>query len=173
LRHAVWKVTPLEGSETPKEERLSMSSNALLEDLSGEPAQFGLFNDVHCLRHGQTKLILEGFKYDPQRKLPLYLFDLQASDGSYVGQYHFAPGPSELVGDIGNAGGHVDPPYRNRGHSKNAIKALSALARRHGMDNFIISCGIENGAARRVLSQVGRELAMPHATLHFFEIPAQ
>jgi RimJ/RimL family protein N-acetyltransferase len=150
-----------------------MTVNALLEELPGEPAQFGLFDDVRHLAHGRTKLLLEGYKFDPERKLPLYLFNLQASDGSYVGQYHFTPGSPDLVGDVGNSGGHVDPPYRNRGHSKAAIKALSALARRHGMKNFIITCGMDNDAARHALAQVGKELAMPHATLHFFEIPAE
>jgi RimJ/RimL family protein N-acetyltransferase len=150
-----------------------MTMNARLEELAGEPAQFGLFDDVHGLSHGRTKLLLEGFKFDPERKLPLYLFNLQASDGSYVGQYHFTPGPLEVVGDVGNSGGHVDPPYRNRGHSKEAIKALGALAKRHGMENFIISCGIENSAARHGLAQVGKQLARQHATLYFFEIPAK
>ena len=150
-----------------------MTINARLEELAGEPAQSGLFGDVHRLRHGRTTLLLEGFKYDPQRKLPLYLFDLQASDGSYVGQYHFTPGPSALVGEIGNAGGHVDPPYRNRGHSKDALRALGALARRHGMDKFIITCDRENGAARHVLAQLGKEKAVQHASLYFFDIPAQ
>lgn len=150
-----------------------MSSSTFLEQLPGEPALFGLFDDVHGLGHGHTKLVLDGFKFDSKRKLPLYLFNLQAADGSVVGQYHFTPGAPDAVGDIGNSGGHVDPAYQNLGHSKEAIRALSTLAKRHGMENFIITCGRENSAARHALAQVGKELAKQHATLCFFEIPTQ
>lgn len=150
-----------------------MSSNTLLERLPGEPVLFGLFDDIHGLGHGHTKLILDGFKFDPKRKLPLYLFNLQAPDGSVVGQYHFTPGAPEVVGDIGNSGGYVDPAYQNRGHSKEAIRALGPLAKRHGMENFVITCGKENSAARHALEQLGNELPTQHATLCFFVIPAQ
>jgi RimJ/RimL family protein N-acetyltransferase len=150
-----------------------MSSNTLLEQLPGDPAMHGLFDNVHSLRHGHTKLVLDGFKFDPARKLPVYLFNLQTDDGAFVGQYQFTPGTLDIVGHIGNAGGYVDPAYQNRGHSKDAIKALGTLAKRHGMQSFIITCCRDNDAARSALQQVGKEMTTQHDELCFFEIPTQ
>lgn len=149
-----------------------MSTSTLVEQLSDAPPTHGLFDDVGSLRHGRTRLDLDGFRFDPMRKLPLYVFNLVNDDGMHVGQYHFAPGSPEAVGEIGNAGGYVDAAYRNRGHSKEAIKALGELARRHGMDSFIITCPKDNAAARKALDQVGVELANRDSKLCYYEIPA-
>lgn len=149
-----------------------MSTSTLVEQLSGAPSLHGLFDDVGSLRYGRTRLDLDGIRFDPMRKLPLYVFNLINDDGTHVGQYHFAPGTPEAVGEIGNAGGHVDAAHRDRGHSKEAIKALGELALRHGMDSFIITCPKDNAAARKALGQVGVEMANRDSRLCYYKIPA-
>jgi RimJ/RimL family protein N-acetyltransferase len=149
-----------------------MTVSASLQQLSGGPSSYGLFDDVNELQHGRTRLALDGYRYDPARKLPLYVFNLVADDGATVGQYHFAPGEPDRVGATGNAGGHVAPEYRNKGHSKDAVKALGTLARRHGMATFIITCPKSNGAARKALEQVGEEIDQQHEETCFYRIPS-
>lgn len=149
-----------------------MTTSRFVEQLSGAPSLHGLFEDVGSLRHGRTRLDLDGFRFDPTRKLPLYVFNLIDDDGTHVGQYHFAPGTPEVVGEIGNAGGYVAAAYRDRGHSKEAVKALGELALRHGMDSFIITCPQDNAAARKALDQVGVEMANRGGNMCFYDIPA-
>jgi RimJ/RimL family protein N-acetyltransferase len=149
-----------------------MTTSNLVEELSGAPSRHGLLEDIRSLHEGRTRLDLEGFRFDPIRNLPLYVFNLIDDDGALVGQYHFAPGAPEAVGEIGNAGGYVEAAYRNRGHSKEAIKALGELASRHGMDSFIITCPKDNDAARKALDQVGTNMANRDGDICFYEIPA-
>ncbi|MFC5550976.1 hypothetical protein [Massilia aerilata] len=149
-----------------------MTTSQFLEQLAGAPVAHGLFDKVGDLQHGRTRLDLESYQYDPVRKLPLYVFKLLADDGAVVGQYHFAPGDPDQVGEIGNAGGHVDAAYRDKGHSKDCIKALKSLAWRHGMASFIVTCPKSNGAARTALQQVGKEIDRQDGDMCFYEIPA-
>ena len=149
-----------------------MTVSRFLEQLPGAPVTHGLFDDVGNLQHGRTRLDLESYSYDPVRKLPVYVFKLLADDGAVVGQYHFAPGDPDQVGEIGNAGGHVDAAYRDQGHGKEGVKALGSLARRHGMASFIVTCPRTNDAARKGLQQVGKEIDRQHGDICYYEIPA-
>jgi RimJ/RimL family protein N-acetyltransferase len=149
-----------------------MTISRLVEKLSGTATLHGLFEDVGGLQHGRTRLNLDGFRFDPLRKLPLYVFNLINDDAINVGQCHFAPGAPGAVGEIGNAGGFVEAAYRNNGHSQEAIKALGELARRHGMTSFIITCPKGNDAARKALEHVGVELENRAGDVCFYEIPA-
>ena len=149
-----------------------MTSPAIVELLQGTPTSYGLYEDIGKLAHGRTKLDLEGFRFDPQRKLPLYLFNLINEKDEVVGAYHFTPGAPGEVGEVGNAGGHVAEAFRNNGHSQEAVKALGGVASRHGMTSFIITCPKDNMAARKALDYVGVERATGEGDLCFYDIPA-
>lgn len=149
-----------------------MTSPTTVEQLQGAPTSHGLYEDLGTLEHGRTKLDLGGYRFDPIRKLPLYLFNLINESGDIVGEYHFTPGEAGLVGEIGNAGGHVAEAFRNNGHSQEAIKALGGVASRHGMPSFIITCPKDNVAARKGLDNVGVELITGDGDICFYEIPA-
>ena len=149
-----------------------MTSPTSVEQLSGAPTSHGLFEDVGGLQHGRTRLDLEGFGFDSVRELPLYVFNLVNDDETIVGQYQFAPGAPEAVGEIGNAGGFVEAEFRNRGHSQDAVRALGMLALRHGMTTFIITCPKDNHSARKALNHVGADVADGAGNVCIYEIPA-
>lgn len=148
-----------------------MTTTTSVEQISGAPSSHGLFEDVSGLQHGRTRLDLEGFQFDSVRNLPLYVFNLVDDNEAVVGQYQFAPGLPEAVGEIGNAGGFVEAAYRNQGHSQDAVKALGMLALRHGMTSFIITCPRDNEPARKALDHVGAELADRAGNVCVYEIP--
>lgn len=148
-----------------------MTTTKEAQRLEGTPTSHGLYEDFGKLEHGGTKLNLKEFQFDSGRKLPLYVFSLSNETGDIVGEYHFAPGTPQQVGDIGNAGGHVDEAFRNRHHSQEAIMALGGVASRHGMNSFIITCPMDNAAARKGLGNVGIELENQGGTICYYQIP--
>jgi predicted acetyltransferase len=148
-----------------------MTKSLVIEELSGAPRLHGLFENVGTFQCGQTRLDIESFRFDSVRKLPFYVFNLINNDGAVVGQYQFAPGKPEAVGEVGHAGGSVDPAYRNRSHSQEAVKALGGLAKMHGMTSFLITCPKDNIAARKALDHVGVELKDRNENVCFYEIP--
>ncbi len=149
-----------------------MTTTTSVEPLDGAPGAHGLYEDIGRLEYGRTRLDLEGCSFDPVRKLPFYVFKLIDENDDVVGEYHFAPGAPEVVGEIGNAGGYVADQFRNRHHSQEAIKALAGVASRHGMSSFIITCPKDNAAARKGLGNVGTELSAGDGNICFYEIPA-
>ena len=147
-----------------------MTSPATTVALHCIPGSVGLIEDLPILSHGKIRLKLAGYRHDPERDLPLYLFDVVTESGEVAGQYHFTPGAEDRVGDIGNSGGHVDQSFRNRGLSSDAIRALKPLASLHGMQSFVITCGKDNGAAQTALRKLGVEY--PQEQLFKYRIPA-
>jgi tagatose 1,6-diphosphate aldolase len=148
-----------------------MGFMSVLETLGEEPESHGLFRDVGELRDGDVRLHFDGHKFDPARRLPLYLFNVENAQGEQIGQYHFTPGAPEVVGDKGNSGGFMHPPFKRKGYSRSTIKALAPLAKRHGLDSIIITCPSGNVEAREAIAAIGGQLTNPGADVYRFQVP--
>ncbi|MDE7010617.1 MAG: GNAT family N-acetyltransferase [Oscillospiraceae bacterium] len=98
-------------------------------------------------------------KDDPQRKWdPAFHFDILDRTGAQVGGCNLRLGHSGALYYAGNIGYRIDEPYRGRHYAGKACRLLFQLAKRHGMEYVIITCGLDNHPSRKTCEWLGGEL---------------
>ena len=98
-------------------------------------------------------------KDDPQRKWdPALHFDILDRTGTQVGGCNLRLGHSGALYYAGNIGYRIDEPYRGRHYAGKACRLLFQLAKRHGMEYVIITCGPDNHPSRKTCEWLGGEL---------------
>ena len=98
-------------------------------------------------------------KDDPQRKWdPAFHFDILDRTGTQIGCCNLRLGHSGALYYAGNIGYRIDEPYRGRHYAGKACRLLFQLAKRHGMEYVIITCGPDNHPSRKTCEWLGGEL---------------
>jgi predicted acetyltransferase len=91
--------------------------------------------------------------------LPSYRFRiLETATGLHVGRLNFRIGRSEQVYLFGHIGYEVYPEFRGHRFAYHACVAALELARRHNMNEIIITCNPDNIASRKTLERLGGTL---------------
>ena len=138
--------------------------------LEGEPAAAGLFDNVGNLAAGNVRLRLQGRFTCRDVGRPFYRFDiLDVRTNAVVGDITFMPeADADVVGALGNSGGGLKPQARGGGLYGEALQALTPLARRHGMTEFVVSCPPTNQPATRLAAKLAlRALPALDAQMRF------
>ena len=105
---------------------------------------------------GQFHLrLLKTIPAQPQKKyLPAYLFEMVAN-GQPVGRCTLRVGYNDLVEYAGNIGYEVEEEHRGHHYALISCRLLLRLARRHRMEEVLITCREDNFASRRTCEQLG------------------
>jgi len=91
-------------------------------------------------------------------KVPAYTFRMQNAQGEYMGRIRLRVGWSDgLIRYAGHVGYAVEKEFRGRHYAERACRLIIPLARRHGMDEFWITCQPDNLASRRTLERLGAQ----------------
>ncbi|MCI9337283.1 MAG: GNAT family N-acetyltransferase [Lachnospiraceae bacterium] len=119
-------------------------------------AEFSFF-DTEVLTDGEILLMLD--KTVPgnpaEEWLPSYHFRICDREGHKVGHCDLRIGHNGKTYYGGNIGYGVEEPYRGNHYAGKACRLLFHLAKRHGMDDLIITCNPDNFPSRRTCEYVG------------------
>ena len=103
--------------------------------------------------------LLKTIPAQPQKKyLPAYLFEMVAN-GQPVGRCTLRVGYNDLVEYAGNIGYEVEEEHRGHHYALISCRLLLRLARRHRMEEVLITCREDNFASKRTCEQLGATLA--------------
>ena len=95
----------------------------------------------------------------PERKyLPSYCFNICLTDGTYAGYCDFRVGHNENTYYGGNIGYTVDETQRGHRYATKAVRLLLQLAKRHGLNNILITCDPGNIASVKTCEGAGGKL---------------
>ena len=99
--------------------------------------------------------LLKTIPAQPQKKyLPAYLFEMVAN-GQPVGRCTLRVGYNDLIPYAGNIGYEVEEEHRGHHYALSSCRLLLQLARRHRMQEVLITCREDNFASRRTCEQLG------------------
>lgn len=111
----------------------------------------GLQNEHICLR------LIRTVPRDPKKDFaPAYNFAIcDVHTGQELGLINFRVGMTDLLYYAGNIGYNVYEEHRGHRYAAQACKLLLPLAKRHGMDEVIITCNPQNSASNRTCVLAG------------------
>lgn len=127
-----------------------------------------VFLDTAFLFSGELRLVLDhAAEADPVRGwVPAYHFHICLPDGTRIGRCDLRIGHCDKLYYGGNIGYTVFPAWRGHHYAEKACRLLFELAKRHGLDDLIITCHPDNLPSRRTCERLGGEL------LEIAELPA-
>jgi len=116
-----------------------------------------MFLDTDFLQNDELKLKLKKTSdANPAKQwLPAYYFDICLLDGTEAGSIDLRIGHNERVYYGGNIGYEIKPEHRGHHYAGKAVKLLMELARKHGMDEVLITCDPSNPASARTCEYAG------------------
>ena len=119
-----------------------------------------MFFDTAFLVNDEIELRLTGTAEGNPEKgwVPAYHFSICDRQGNEMGNCDLRIGYNENTYYGGNIGYEIKEAYRGNHYAGKACIMLFELAKRHGMDHIIITCGPENHASRKTCEYAGCEL---------------
>lgn len=103
--------------------------------------------------------LLKTVPAQPQKQyLPAYLFEMVA-DGQPVGRCTLRVGHNDLIRYAGNIGYEVEEEHRGHHYALTSCRLLLLLARRHRLEEVLLTCRENNLASKRTCEQLGATLA--------------
>ena len=120
-----------------------------------------MFLDTTDLRNQEIYLSLYKTADENIEKgyVPAYYFKiLRSADGIEMGQCDLRIGHNENTKYGGNIGYEIYEPFRGNHYASKACKLLLLLAKKHKMDEVIITCAPENIASQKTCEYCGAEL---------------
>lgn len=91
--------------------------------------------------------------------MPAYYFKIiRCSDDTIVGECDLRVGHNDNIKIGGNIGYEIYEPFRGNHYASKACKLLFILAKKHKMDEVIITCSPENIGSRKTCEYSGAKL---------------
>lgn len=120
------------------------------------------FLDPGKLVDNDLELILvEKVPLNPEKPdyVPAYKFEMRnAETGERMGTIDLRIGNNENIQYGGHSGYVVDGKFRGQQYAARSLKLLFPLAKKHGIDQFVITCNPENVASRKTAERAGGKL---------------
>lgn len=120
-----------------------------------------MFFDTRDLKNEEIYLQLYKIADENIEKgyVPAYYFKIiRCKDDAKIGQCDLRIGHNDNTKYGGNIGYEVYRPFRGNRYASKACKLLFQLARKHEMNEIIITCAPENIASRKTCGYCGAEL---------------
>ncbi len=120
---------------------------------------FAFYDGFDTLENDLLKLeVIEKAEGD-DKVLPFYFYQIyRKPDLAPVGKVSIRIGHNYHSYYNGNVGYEVDPEYRGRHYSSEAVKLVLPVARFHGMDHIFLTCEEDNVSSYRSMERLGAEL---------------
>ena len=93
------------------------------------------------------KLAITCEEIPTKQYVPAYFFDICLLDGTIIGACDLRIGHNEKTYIGGNVGYRISESYRGHHYAAKACNLLFKLAKKHGMEYLIITCGVSNVAS--------------------------
>ncbi len=90
--------------------------------------------------------------------LPAYHFDICLLNDIVIGKCNLRIGHNEKTYIGGNIGYLIEEEYRGNNYAAKSCDLLFSLAKSHGMENLIITCGPDNIPSYKTCEKCGGEL---------------
>lgn len=115
------------------------------------------FYDTSDLKSDEIHLILEKYTepIPSLNRVPAYFFAICLPDGTKIGECTLRAGSNQNTYWSGNIGYRIDEEYRGHHYAGKACFLLFELAKKHGMDELIITCDPINVASRKTCEYIG------------------
>ena len=103
------------------------------------------------------KLAITCEEIPTKQYVPAYFFDICLLNGTIVGACDLRIGHNKKTYIGGNIGYRISEDYRGHHYAARACHLLFKLAKKHGLEYVIISCGVDNIPSYKTCLSVGCE----------------
>lgn len=121
-----------------------------------------IFLDPDKLVDNDLELILvEKVPLNPEKPeyVPAYKFEMRnAETGERMGSIDLRIGNNENIHYGGHSGYNVNEKFRGQQYAARSLRLLFPFAKKHGIQQFVITCNPENAASRKTAERAGGKL---------------